>query len=67
MSQMRAGDLHAGAESTRRGGVASTATDDFVGSPTADAAGPRGESRAGTTSCQMIARGAPLQVIADSS
>ena len=38
MSQMRAGDLHAGAQSTRRGSTTSTSHDDFVGSPTDDVA-----------------------------
>jgi hypothetical protein len=67
MSQMRAGDLHAGAQSTRRGSATSTSSDDFVGNATDDAGGvaPRISSRHG--SCQMIARGAPLQVTADSS
>ena len=67
MSQMRAGDLHAGAQSTRRDCETSTSSDDVVGNATADVGGaaPRISSRHG--SCQMIARGAPLKVTADSS
>jgi hypothetical protein len=36
MSQMRAGDLHAGAQSSLRARAASTATDEDVGNATQD-------------------------------